>query len=105
MCISRGWTREDAIYLCWKINHIAPTYGCHVALTGGGLYKPIQEERKDVDILFYSIRQFEEIDVEGLFTALEEILGIMASRLDVNGKMLIKSLAEFIAIRDGVEEN
>lgn len=68
------WTQQQAVELCWKIEHIAPTYGAHVALTGGCLYK--KEERKDVDILFYRIRQVEKIDVEGLFLALQQILGI-----------------------------
>jgi hypothetical protein len=49
------WTQEEAIELCKIIEDICPRAGCHVALTGGCLYK--DGERKDLDILFYSIRQ------------------------------------------------
>lgn len=39
------WTQKEAIELCVKIEAICPKYGCHVALTGGLLYK--EGERKD----------------------------------------------------------
>lgn len=65
------WTHEQALDLCRKIEAICPAFGCHVALTGGLLYK--DGERKDCDILFYRIRQIEHIDEEGLFNALAEI--------------------------------
>lgn len=68
------WTREEAIELCGKIEMIAPRYGCHVALTGGCLYKP--GKRKDVDILIYRIRQEEEIDAVGLMAELDNRLNI-----------------------------
>ena len=60
------------------IEKIAPNYGCHVALTGGTLYKDGQ--RKDVDILFYRIRQVKKIDRDGLLTALRAIGFTMSSR-------------------------
>ena len=60
--------------LCKKIEVIAPAFGCHVALTGGCLYK--DGDRKDIDILFYKIRQVENIDIDGLFSALDSILKI-----------------------------
>lgn len=53
------------------IEEIAPAYGCHVALTGGLLYK--DGPRKDADILFYRIRQVDEIDRIGLFEAMAKI--------------------------------
>lgn len=62
------WTQEQAIALCSKIEQICQDYGCHVALTGGTLYKGGM--RKDLDILFYRIRQAPEIDIDGLFAAL-----------------------------------
>lgn len=65
------WVLEDAVELCRKIEAVAPDYGCHVALTGGTLYKP--GPRKDVDLLFYRIRQIEEIDRVGLLMALERL--------------------------------
>lgn len=65
------WTQQLAIDLCRRIEAICPTYGCHVALTGGLLYK--DGERKDADLVFYRIRQVERIDVDGLFEALEGI--------------------------------
>ncbi len=51
------WTQQEGIELCCEIERISPNYGYHVALTGGLLYK--DGERKDCDILFYSIRQWE----------------------------------------------
>jgi len=65
------WDHETAVAMCRKIEKICPAYGCHVALTGGTLYK--DGLRKDCDILFYRIRQVKEIDVVGLFDALELI--------------------------------
>lgn len=66
-----GWTQADAVALCRQIEAICPDYGCHVALTGGCLYK--DGERKDLDVLFYRIRQTPNIDHEGLFAALSNI--------------------------------
>lgn len=63
------WTIADAVELCRSIEAIAPTYGCHVAITGGVLYK--DGARKDLDILFYRVRQADKVDVAGLFAALE----------------------------------
>jgi len=62
------WTQAEATELCRAIEAVCPAYGCHVALTGGLLYK--DGLRKDADILFYRIRQVEEIDVSGLMAAL-----------------------------------
>lgn len=62
---------DSAITLCRMVERVAPKYGCHVALTGGCLYK--DGERKDIDILFYRIRQVEAIDHEGLKAALTGI--------------------------------
>lgn len=62
------WNQQEAIGLCILVEAICPAFGCHVALTGGLLYK--QGPRKDCDILFYRIRQVEQIDMEGLFAAL-----------------------------------
>jgi len=68
------WSRQDAITLCIAIEQISPTYGCHVALTGGLLYKT--GPRKDADIVLYRIRQVEQIDFDGLFRALKDELSI-----------------------------
>ena len=65
------WNLELAVELCKKVESVCPTYGCHVALTGGTLYKT--GERKDCDLLFYRIRQTPKIDWDGLFFALENI--------------------------------
>lgn len=65
------WTQAQAIDLARLIEDICPKFGCHVALTGGLLYK--DGPRKDADFLFYRIRQVEEIDKDGLFGALEAI--------------------------------
>lgn len=64
-----SWDHQKAVELCKKIEAVAPKYGCHVALTGGLLYK--DGERKDCDILFYRIRQCGDIDDDGLFQALQ----------------------------------
>lgn len=69
--MSNKWTQEQTIELCRKIECICPKFGCHVALTGGTLYK--EGERKDADILFYRIRQVTHIDVFGLMEALYDI--------------------------------
>lgn len=66
-----NWTQAEAIELCKKVEAICPTFGCHVALTGGLLYK--QEPRKDCDLLFYRIRQAETINIEELWRALSTI--------------------------------
>ena len=65
------WTLEMAVALCRKVEAVCPQFGCHVALTGGTLYK--DGERKDCDLLFYRIRQTPEIDMKGLGLALAGI--------------------------------
>lgn len=65
------WTQAEAIELCIEVEAICPQYGCHVALTGGLLYK--EGRRKDCDLLFYRIRQVDEIDYKGLWSALSDI--------------------------------
>jgi hypothetical protein len=67
------WTREEAIELCRLLEAVVPTYGCHIALTGGLLYK--DGLRKDADIMFYRIRQAEAIAWEAMWDHLE-ILGL-----------------------------
>lgn len=56
------WNLEQAVELVRKIEDVAPLAGCHVALTGGCLYK--DGERKDLDILFYRIRQAPEVNID-----------------------------------------
>jgi hypothetical protein len=68
---ARGWTLAEAVTLCVEIEAVCPAHGCHVALTGGTLYKT--GERKDLDLLFYRIRQTPEIDMDGLWAALATI--------------------------------
>lgn len=65
------WNQQDAIALARKVEEVCPPFGCHVALTGGTLYK--DGERKDLDLLFYRVRQKRRIDRDGLFDALAEI--------------------------------
>ena len=60
-------TLADGVDLCRLIEAFCPGFGCHVALTGGCLYK--DGDRKDIDILFYSVRQ-KEMDRAGLTLAL-----------------------------------
>lgn len=56
------------VEVCRIIESFAPFFGCHVALTGGSLYK--QGDRKDLDLIFYRIRQSPMIDTDGLFNAM-----------------------------------
>ncbi len=63
-----SWNLADALVLVRKIELICPAAGCHVALTGGVLYK--EGARKDLDLLFYRIRQVKEIDMDRLFQML-----------------------------------
>jgi hypothetical protein len=65
------WTLAQAVEVCRQVEAICPAFGCHVALTGGTLYK--DGARKDLDLLFYRIRQVDEIDQDGLFAALATI--------------------------------
>lgn len=65
------WTLDDALQLVRQIEDVAPLAGCHVALTGGVLYKP--GARKDLDLLFYRIRQVEAIDYDVLFSQLDQL--------------------------------
>ena len=66
-----NWTQQEAIALCFEIEQVCPKARCHVALTGGCLYKA--GERKDLDILFYRIRQALDIDMEELWNLLKSI--------------------------------
>lgn len=59
------WTLEQGVKLCRLVNRALPgAAGRHVALTGGTLYK--DGPRKDVDMLFYRVRQVQEIDKSAL---------------------------------------
>lgn len=65
------WTQAEAIDLCRKVEAVCPQFQCHVALTGGLLYK--DGPRKDCDLLFYRVRQAPCIDITGLLNALHDI--------------------------------
>lgn len=67
------WTQDDAIALCRAVELIAPAADCHVALTGGCLYKAQHGPRKDVDLLFYRIRQVESLNKQHLGHLLTEL--------------------------------
>lgn len=66
-----AWTTDEAIRLCVEIEAVCPAFGCHVALTGGTLYGV--GARKDLDVVFYRVRQVAKVDVDGLFVALAKI--------------------------------
>ena len=86
------WTQPESIALCVELESICPAYGCHVALTGGLLYK--KGTRKDCDIILYRIRQCEKIDFDGLFAALAGIGIVKVSgfgfchKAEYNGKKI-----------------
>lgn len=69
------WDQEEAIAFCTAVEEICPYYGCHVAMTGGVLYK--QGPRKDLDLVFYRIRQVPEIQVAELLASLQTRLGVV----------------------------
>lgn len=71
-----SWNRDEAFALCAAIHTLTEQCGCYVALTGGLLYK--DGPRKDLDLVFYRIRQVEGIDKKLLFVLLDESLGIKA---------------------------
>ena len=73
---------KKARELCVEIERIAPTFGYHVALTGGTLYK--EGERKDTDLILYGIRQ-ESQDREGIEEELENPLGLGFKFIDKVG--------------------
>jgi hypothetical protein len=66
-----NWTQEQAIELAKVVESVAPKHGAHVALTGGCLYGV--GARKDCDLLFYRIRQVEQIDMEALWESLKAV--------------------------------
>jgi hypothetical protein len=35
----KTWTLDDAVAMCCAVEQVCPPFGCHVALTGGTLYK------------------------------------------------------------------
>lgn len=59
--------------MCFVVESFIVASGikCHVALTGGCLYG--SGERKDCDILFYRVRQVDEINRDLLESKLKEI--------------------------------
>lgn len=65
------WTLSQAVALARIVEQVCPAYGCHVALTGGTLYK--DGDRKDCDLLFYRIRQVGDIDIDGLWEVLKAV--------------------------------
>lgn len=67
------WSLSTALPLIRQIELVCPAAGCHVALTGGVLYK--SGDRKDLDLLFYRIRQIPAIDMDVLWTQLD-LLGV-----------------------------
>lgn len=69
--MSEQWLQSEAIALCREVEEMCPEYGCHVALTGGLLYK--DGPRKDCDLVFYRIRQVEEINWDYLEQGLSMI--------------------------------
>jgi hypothetical protein len=72
--MSVAWTQQEAIVFCTLVEEIAPAYGCHVALTGGCLYKRL--DRKDLDVVLYRIRQKDTIERTKLFEALSSKLAL-----------------------------
>lgn len=96
------WSSEEAIRLCEILEKIAPNYGCHVALTGGTLYKPGM--RKDVDILFYRIRQTPQIERTALLDDLSAIGIAMTSKHGWVQKAIYKGKSIDFFFPDHIDE-
>lgn len=62
---------DDALHICTALEMVAPRFNAHVALTGGVLYK--DGERKDIDIMFYRVRQKKQVDEPGLLDAIDKM--------------------------------
>jgi hypothetical protein len=65
------WIRIEGVELAREVEAVCVPYGCHVALTGGVLYK--DGPRKDCDLIFYRVRQVKQINMAGLWEALKTI--------------------------------
>jgi hypothetical protein len=74
MKVVNMWAHEEAVALATLVEMVCVKAGCHVALTGGLLYK--SGARKDCDFLFYRIRQIEKIDMDLLWKELATV-GVM----------------------------
>lgn len=65
------WTLPDAVQVIKQIESFAPLCSCHVGLTGVVLYK--EGERKDLDLLFYRVRQDNNINTARLEVLLAQM--------------------------------
>lgn len=74
MTAQTNWTLSEAIALLAAIEQFAPSFGAHVALTGGLLYR--EGARKDLDVVIYRIRQVPSINESGLLDKMKTELGI-----------------------------
>lgn len=88
-------TLEVAVRLCRDVEAVAKEHGCHVALTGGCLYK--FGPRKDIDLLFYRVRQNPEIDVDALFKALSAV-GLVVHTPEQFGRWCVKASWEAYSV-------
>lgn len=71
------WTRNEAIDLCVNIEAIAKNCSAHIGLTGGLLYK--KGERKDMDVVVYSIRQDAGVQRDVFFKKLALLYDIVVT--------------------------
>ena len=67
------FTLQDGVAVCKLFEDICPFYGYHVALTGGTLYG--NGGRKDIDVVFYRIRQVIKPDWHNMVEAFNAQLG------------------------------
>lgn len=61
----------DAVQLVQVLERCAPAHGFHVALTGGCVFK--FDQRKDIDLVVYRIRQQPNADIEKLLKAFDAL--------------------------------
>ena len=71
------------------LEELAPEFGCHVALTGGCLYK--DGNRKDCDIILYRIRQWKAIEWPKFRALLESLHGFVFETVKSEQQWLFKA--------------
>ena len=71
---------EDAVAICKMIEPCIADFGFHVALTGGTLYG--EGGRKDIDLVFYRIRQQNQDDIkmDKLYLHLEDTCDLVLEK-------------------------
>lgn len=65
------WTQDQAVLFSREVEMRCLRFRCHIALTGGTLYK--DGERKDLDLMLFRERQEKVVDTKALFEDFRKI--------------------------------